>query len=63
MKRINKAFGYELTIAVLFRHPTIALFLNSINSNDSLQEIESLLDEAADVFNKNIALMNNNGNE
>ena len=63
LKRINKAFGYELTIAVLFRHPTIALFLNSINSNDSLQEIESLLDEAADVFNKNIALMNNNGNE
>ena len=63
LKRINKVFGYELTIVVLFRYPTIALFSNSINSTDSLQGLELLLDDAVDVFNENIALMNNNENE
>ena len=63
LNRINNVFGYELKVVDLFRYPTIDLFSNRINSNGSVQEMESLLDDAVDVFNENITLINNYENE
>ena len=63
LKKINMVLGSELTIVFLFKYPTIALFSKGINSKDSLHELESLLDDAVDLLNENIALMSDNQKE
>ncbi|UNY98308.1 amino acid adenylation domain-containing protein [Zhouia spongiae] len=60
MNKINKAFQYELNVVTLFKYPTIASFSKSINSNNSMNQMDSLLDDATRVFQENISLLNNN---